>query len=148
MRSSWPILPVQTSTRLAFVISRSGRTFWNRPRVRSSAGEDASGWRSMLLREHHQRLAPRTQRLPPQHVEILRGSGGLAELDVVARGELQEALDARAGVLRPLAFVAVRQQQHQSGEQAPLVLARGDELVNDDLRAVGEVPELRLPQHQ
>ena len=64
------------------------------------------------------------------------------------RGELQIALDARAGVLRALAFVSVRQQHHNAGEQSPLVFARGDELVDDDLRAVGEVAELRLPQHQ
>ena len=65
-----------------------------------------------------------------------------------SRGELQVALDAGAGVFRPLAFVAVRQQHDQPGEQAPLVLAGDDELIDDDLRAVGEVAELRLPQHQ
>ena len=31
---------------------------------------------------------------------------------------------------------------------APLVLRRRDELVDDDLRAVGEVAELRLPQDE
>ena len=51
-------------------------------------------------------------------------------------------------MLGPLALVAVRQQQHQAREQAPLVLARAEELVDDDLRVVGEVAELRLPQHE
>ena len=88
------------------------------------------------------------QRLAAQQVEILRGGGGLANLHVVARGELQVALDARAGMLRSLAFVAVRQQQDEAGEQIPLVFAGADELIDDDLRAVGEVAELRFPQNQ
>jgi hypothetical protein len=41
----------------------------------------------------------------------------------------------------------VRQQHHQAGEQAPLVFAGGKELVNDDLRAVGEIAELRFSQY-
>ena len=61
---------------------------------------------------------------------------------------VQEALDARAGMLGTLAFVAVRQQQHQAAGLAPLGFGAGDELVDHDLRAVGEVAELRLPQHQ
>ena len=88
------------------------------------------------------------QRLPPQQVKVLRGGRRLADLNVVLGGELQKPLDARAGVLRPLPFVAVRQQQHQAGEQPPLVFAARDELVDDDLRAVREVAELRFPQHQ
>ncbi len=51
-------------------------------------------------------------------------------------------------MLRALAFVAVRQQQRDAGQQAPLGFAGGDELVDDDLRAVGEVAELRFPQHE
>ena len=42
----------------------------------------------------------------------------------------------------------VRQQQSQAGLAQPLGLARADELVDDDLRAVREVAELRLPHHQ
>src|SRR5579883_2012617 len=64
--------------------------------------------------EHDQRLAPVAQGLAAQQVEILGGVGGLADLEIVARGQLQEALDAGAGVLRSLPFVAVRQKQHQS----------------------------------
>ena len=61
---------------------------------------------------------------------------------------LQEALDAGAGVLRTRALVAVREQQRQPRGLAPLGQAAGDELVDDDLGAVGEVAELRLPEHQ
>ena len=76
------------------------------------------------------------------------GGRRLADLQVVLGRELQEALDARARVLGPLPLVAVRQQQHEPGEQPPLVLAGGEELVDDDLRAVGEVAELRLPEDE
>ncbi len=79
-------------------------------RWKSSSGELASGCRNMLLGvKHDERLAPFAQRLTAQQVEVLRGGGGLADLHVVARGELQIAFDAGAGVLRALAFIAVRQ---------------------------------------
>ena len=51
-------------------------------------------------------------------------------------------------MLRPLALIAVRQQEHETRHAQPFALAGGDELVDDDLRAVGEVAELRLPQHE
>jgi hypothetical protein len=51
-------------------------------------------------------------------------------------------------MLRPLALIAVRQKHHEAAHAQPLHLARGDELVDDDLRAIGEVAELRFPQHQ
>ena len=55
----------------------------------------------------------------------------------------------RAGrVVRALALVAVGEQQHDRATLAPLLLGRGDELVDDRLRAVDEVAELRLPAHQ
>ena len=72
----------------------------------------------------------------------------LAMPHVGVGGGLQEALEPRARMLGPLPFVAVRQQQHQRRRQAPLGSARGDELVEDDLRAVDEVAVLRFPQHQ
>ena len=86
--------------------------------------------------------------LPAQHVEVVRRAGDVAHLDVVVGAQLQEALEPRRGVLGALAFVAVRQQQHEAVGAQPLGLARGDVLVDDDLRAVGEVAELRFPQHQ
>ena len=81
-------------------------------------------------------------------MEVLRCGGRLADLDVVVRGELQIALDAGARMLRALAFIAMRQQHDHAGQQSPLVFAGRDELVDDNLRAVGKVAELRLPQHQ
>ena len=44
----------------------------------------------------------------------------LAHLHVVLGAQREEALDARAGVLRPLPFEAVRQQHHQAAGLAPL----------------------------
>src|ERR1700733_2663109 len=81
-------------------------------------------------------------------MKILRGGGRLSYLDIVARGELEIALDARAGVLGALAFVAMRQKQDEAGEQIPLVFTGREELVDDDLRAVGKVAELRFPQRE
>ena len=51
-------------------------------------------------------------------------------------------------MLRALAFEAVGEQQHEAALLAPLVLGGDDELVDDRLRAVGEVAELRLPAHE
>ena len=101
-----------------------------------------------LRREDDEWLAPRAQGLPAQQVEVLCGGGRLTYLHVVAGGEVEVALDACAGVFGALALVAVRQQQDQAGEQVPLGLARRDELVDDDLRAIGEVAELGFPHHQ
>src|SRR5260221_613942 len=99
-------------------------------------------------RENNKRFAPRPPRLTAQHMEILRGVRRLADLDVVLGGELQKTFEASAGVFRPLAFKSMRQQQHDAGRQIPLVFARADELVDDHLRAVHKVAELRFPQNQ
>src|SRR5205823_7628298 len=69
-------------------------------------------------------------------------------LDVVLSGELEESLEPRAGVLRTLPLVAVREKEHEARRLAPFVLRRRHELVDDDLRPVPEVSELRLPQHK
>ena len=76
-----------------------------------------------LWSENDQRLAPAAASLPSEQVEILRGVGGLADLDIVFASELHEALDARAGMFRPLAFVAMRKKQHQAGGQIPFIFA-------------------------
>jgi hypothetical protein len=67
-----------------------------------------------LGREDHQRLAHApairpAAHLPPEQVEVLRRRGAVGDLDVVFRRQRQEPFDPRAGVLRTLAFVAVRQ---------------------------------------
>src|SRR5205807_330196 len=69
----------------------------------------------------------------------------VADLDVVGRAELQEALDARARMLWAGALVTVRQEHDEPGEAHPLVFGGHDELIDDHLRAVHEVAELRLP---
>ena len=51
-------------------------------------------------------------------------------------------------MLRTLAFIAVRQQKHQAGGQIPFVFAGAQELIDDHLRAVDEISELRFPQNQ
>ncbi len=68
--------------------------------------------------------------------------------DVALRREVEEPSHAGAGVLRPLALVAMGQQQGQPGGQPPLGQSRRDELVDDDLGGVHEIAELGLPQHQ
>ena len=42
----------------------------------------------------------------------------------------------------------MRQQHYQAADSPPFRLTGGDELVDDHLRAVGEVAKLRLPDHQ
>ena len=86
--------------------------------------------------------------LTAQQMEILRRSSDVAHQHVVLGAEGEKPLDARAGMLRPLAFEAVRQQHDQAARLSPFRLGAGDELVDHDLRAVGEIAELRLPDHQ
>ena len=52
----------------------------------------------------------------------------IAHVDV--GGELQEPLGPRAGVIGPLPFVRVRQQQHERRPLPPLAARRHDELVD------------------
>src|SRR6266571_3711887 len=94
--------------------------------------------------EHYQRFAPVPECLPPQQMEILPSVRRLANLEIVAGRQLQEAFDARAGVLRTLSFVAVRQQQDKAGKQSPLVFARNHKLIDYRLRDIREITELRL----
>src|SRR5439155_23298999 len=101
-----------------------------------------------LRSENDERFAPSPQRLSTQQVEILSGVGRLADLEIITGGELQESLNASARMLGPLAFISMRQKQHKAGKQSPLVFTRADELVDNCLADVGEVAELRFPQHQ
>ena len=95
-----------------------------------------------------QRLAELAVQLAAQHVVVAGRGGAVDHLDVVLAAELQEAFRTRRGVLGPLALVAMGQQHDQARHAQPLGFARDDELVDDDLGAVGEVAELRLPEHQ
>src|SRR6218665_2413938 len=99
-----------------------------------------------LGRHDDEGLAQRAQHLAAPQVEGLRGRGGVDDLEVVLGAQAQEALQTGAGVLGALALVAVGQEQGEAAEPPPLALTGGDELVDDDLRAVGEVTELGLPE--
>src|ERR1039457_5266062 len=101
-----------------------------------------------LRREYDQRFTPVAQGLAAEQVKILRGVGRLRNLNIVFRGELQEALDAGAGVFRSLAFVAMGQKQDDAREQAPLGLASGNKLIDDGLRNVHKVAELGFPEDE
>ena len=81
-------------------------------------------------------------------MEVLAGGRRVGEPDVALGGELHEALDPGARMLWPGAFVAVGQQQRQARCLPPLGLAGDDEGVDDHLRRVGEVAELRFPEHE
>ena len=81
-------------------------------------------------------------------MEHLRRSRGIDDLHVVVGTELQEAFDARARMLWSLTLVSVRQQHHQTSRTLPLRFARGEELIDEHLRAVDEVAKLRFPNHQ
>src|SRR5262245_54795033 len=51
-------------------------------------------------------------------------------------------------MFRPLSFITVRQQHGETRHAQPFGFARADELVDDDLGAVDEIAELRLPDHE
>ncbi len=70
------------------------------------------------------------------------------DLNVVIGAHRKESLEPRAGMFRPLPFHAVWQQHDHATEPLPLVLAAGDELVDDHLSNVDEVAELGFPDHQ
>ena len=70
------------------------------------------------------------------------------DLHVVFCRQAEEALEPGAGMFRPLPFEAVGQQHDDAAQAVPLLFGTADELVDDDLRDVGEVAELRLPKDQ
>src|SRR5713226_9234202 len=51
-------------------------------------------------------------------------------------------------MLRALTLIAVRQQEPDTGRLVPLLFARCDELIDNDLSGVDEVAKLSFPQHQ
>src|ERR1035438_8812030 len=81
-------------------------------------------------------------------MEVLGRRSAVADLDIAFGAQLQEALNASAGVFRALAFETVGQQQDETAGLVPFRLGGDDELVDDDLAAVDEVAELRFPNDQ
>src|SRR5262245_43073261 len=101
------------------------------------------------LRGHDDERFPEVPvHLPAERVEVLRRRTQVADLHVVLGAELEEALEARARMLGALALVPVREQQDEAARPLPLRLGRRDELIDDDLRPVHEVAELRLPDDE
>src|SRR6266403_1446686 len=91
---------------------------------------DAELVAEQALRGHqHERLPEGPMHLAAEDVEVLRRRGQVADLHVVLRAELEEALTARARVLGALALVAVREEQHEPAHALPLRLRAGEELV-------------------
>ena len=101
-----------------------------------------------LRRHQDQRLADLALQLPAQDVEVIRRRRAIGDLHVVFGAHLQEALEPRGGMLRALPFIAVRQQADEAGHAQPFALGRRDELIEQHLRAVGEIAELRFPERQ
>ena len=99
-------------------------------------------------RHQDERLAERAMHLPAQHVEIIGRRRGIGDLDIVLRAKLQITLETRGGMLRALAFIAMRQQHHEAAHAQPFHFAGRDELVDHDLRAIGEIAELRFPENE
>ena len=86
--------------------------------------------------------------MPAEQVEVAGRGARHRDRHVVLGAQRHEPLDPGRGVVGALALEAVRQQQHHAGALAPLLLAGGDELVEDRLGAVDEVAELGLPADQ
>ena len=101
-----------------------------------------------LRRHHDQGLADFAMQLTPQRVEEIGGRGGIDHLHIVFGAHLQEAFETRRGMLRPLPFIPMRQHADEAGHAQPFALAGGDELVEQHLRAVGKVAELRFPDRE
>ena len=124
----------------------------NRPKApRRQGGKIRRGLAEpkQALRGHDdERACRRIERLAAEQVEVLPGCRAVDDADVVLRRKLQEPLETRARVLRAVAFVAVREQQRESGRLPPLRATRDDELVDHDLGAVDEVAELGLPEDE
>src|SRR5262249_19801411 len=73
-------------------------------------GRDERVAQQTLWREHdeRQRVLLEERRLPPQQMEELRSRRAVGDAHVDVRGELQKSFGAGAGVIWPLAFVAMR----------------------------------------
>lgn len=104
------------------------------------------------------RFAEVSVNLPAQNVEVVAGCSHVHDLHVavldltghlfafrivvgVIVAKLEEPFDTRGRVFGPLTIVAVRQRKCETRSLQPFPLARADELVDHDLRAVGEVAD-------
>ena len=83
--------------------------------------------------------------LAPQQMEVVRRCCAVGHDPIVATAHGQEPFQTRRGVFRPLPFIPMRQQADEAGHAEPFAFAGTDELVKHDLRAIGEIAELRFP---
>ena len=81
-------------------------------------------------------------------MEVVRWRRAVANLHVVFRAELEITFQPRRRVFGALAFIAMGQQHDETTHAQPLVLARTNELIDNHLRAIGEIAELGFPQNQ
>src|SRR5205823_6980969 len=96
----------------------------------------------------HQRTGPAMQRLAPERVEVIRRRAWIEDPDVALRGKLQEPFKPRARMFRAAALIGVGKKKGEPRRLTPFGKSRDDELVDDDLRAIREIAELRLPADQ
>ncbi len=67
------------------------------------------------LRGHQDERTRRdVERLLAHEVEILRGGRRVRDPDVLLRSELQESFESRTRMLRPVAFVPMREQEREA----------------------------------
>src|SRR5215510_1101282 len=79
---------------------------------------------------------------------ILGRSRWIRDLDILLGAQGEKSFKASARMFRSLAFKAVRQEQHETAQLLPFILGAGDKLIDDRLRDIPEVTELRFPQNQ
>ena len=62
--------------------------------------------------------------------------------------QLQETLNSATGMLRALTIITMGEVNNQTSTLQPFPFASRNELVNDTLRIVGKVTDLRFPDGQ
>ena len=73
--------------------------------------------------DERQRIFLEQRGLAAKQVKVLRGRRAVGDAHVDVGGELEKSLRPRAGVIGPLPFVAVRQEQDERRLLAPLARA-------------------------
>ena len=76
------------------------------------------------------------------------GGRAVGHPQVIGGGQLQKAFRPGAGMVWPLAFITVRQQQYQGGFLLPLGPSGSDKFIQDRLGIIDKIAVLRLPDHQ
>lgn len=103
--------------------------------------------------------------LPPQNMKQIRRRRHIRNLHItilmlsinllrsgentrILIAQLQVPFNTTGRMLRSLTIVSMREGHDESRALQPFHLSRGDELIDDALRVVGEVAELGFPHHQ